>query len=56
VLEAKLVGEDKDIDLALLKVEGHDFPTLPLGPNHSVRPGEFVMAIGSPEGLQNSVA
>jgi serine protease Do len=55
VLEAKLVGEDKDIDLALLKVEGHDFPTLPLGPTHAVRPGEFVMAIGSPEGLQNSV-
>jgi serine protease Do len=47
VLNARLVGEDKDIDLALLKVEGHDFPTLPLGPTHSVRPGEFVMAIGS---------
>jgi serine protease Do len=55
VLNARLVGEDKDIDLALLKVEGHDFPTLPLGPTHTVRPGEFVMAIGSPEGLQNSV-
>ena len=55
VLDAKLVGEDKDIDLALLKVEGHDFPTLPLATNSSVHPGEFVMAIGSPEGLQNSV-
>src|SRR5229473_93408 len=55
VLDAKLVGEDKDIDLALLKVEGHDFPTLQLGPIRSVHPGEFVMAIGSPEGLQNSV-
>jgi serine protease Do len=55
VLDAKLVGEDKDIDLALLKVDGHDFPTLPLGINRSVHPGEFVMAIGSPEGLQNSV-
>jgi serine protease Do len=55
VLDAKLVGEDKDIDLALLKVEGHDFPTLPLGTNRSAHPGEFVMAIGSPEGLQNSV-
>jgi serine protease Do len=55
VLDAKLVGEDKDIDLALLKVEGHDFPTLPLGPNHAIRPGAFVIAIGSPEGLQNSV-
>src|SRR6202007_2686845 len=55
VLDAKLVGEDKGIDLALLKVEGHDFPTLPLATNSSVHPGEFVMAIGSPEGLQNSV-
>jgi serine protease Do len=55
VLDAKLVGEDKDIDLALLKVEGLDFPTLPLATNSSVHPGEFVMAIGSPEGLQNSV-
>jgi len=55
VRDAKLVGEDKDIDLALLKVDGHDFPTLPLATNSSVHPGEFVVAIGSPEGLQNSV-
>ncbi|HWO32664.1 MAG TPA: trypsin-like peptidase domain-containing protein, partial [Candidatus Acidoferrum sp.] len=55
VLDAKLVGEDKDIDLALLKVEGHDFPALQLDTNRSAHPGEFVMAIGSPEGLQNSV-
>src|SRR5260370_11897540 len=54
VLDAKLVGEDKDIDLALRKVEGHDFPTLPLATIRSVHPGEFVMAIGSPEGLQHS--
>jgi len=55
VLDAKLVGEDKDIDLALLKVDGHDFPTLPLATNSSVHTGEFVVAIGSPEGVQNSV-
>ena len=55
VLDAKLVGADRDLDLALLKVEGHDFPTLPLATNRSAHPGEFVMAIGSPEGLQNSV-
>ena len=29
ILDAKLLGEDKEIDLALLKVEGHDFPTSP---------------------------
>src|SRR6266849_3566813 len=55
ILDAKLLGEDKEIDLALLKVEGHDFPTLPLGTSRSAHPGELVMAIGSPEGLQNSV-
>ena len=55
ILDAKLVGEDKDIDLALLKVEGHSFPTLPLGASRSAHPGELVMAIGTPEGLQNSV-
>ncbi|MGA8621369.1 MAG: trypsin-like peptidase domain-containing protein [Candidatus Sulfotelmatobacter sp.] len=54
-LDAKLVGEDKEIDLALLKVEGHNFPTLPLGTNRSAHPGQLVIAIGSPEGLQNSV-
>ena len=55
ILDAKVVGEDKDIDLALLKVEGHNFPTLPLATNRSAHPGELVMAIGSPQGLQNSV-
>jgi serine protease Do len=54
-LDAKLVGEDKEIDLALLKVEGHNFSTLPLGTNRSAHPGQLVIAIGSPEGLQNSV-
>ena len=55
ILDAKLVGEDKEIDLALLKVEGHNFPTLSLRTGQSAHPGQLVMAIGSPEGLQNSV-
>lgn len=55
VLEAKLVGMHKDSDLALLKVDGHNLPTLPLGSSRRVRPGQLVFAIGSPEGLQNSV-
>jgi serine protease Do len=36
-------------------VDGHNFPTLPLQRNRAVHPGELVLAIGSPEGLQNSV-
>ncbi|HVP50634.1 MAG TPA: trypsin-like peptidase domain-containing protein [Terriglobales bacterium] len=55
VLDARVVGTHKDSDLALLKVEGHNFPTLPLGARRPVQPGELVFAVGSPEGLQNSV-
>jgi serine protease Do len=55
VLDAKVVGIHKDTDLALLKVEGHHLPTLPLGASRALQPGELVFAIGSPEGLQSSV-
>jgi serine protease Do len=55
VLDAKVVGTHKESDLALLKVDGHDFPTLPIGTSRPVQPGELVFAIGSPEGLQSSV-
>jgi len=55
VLDAKVVGLHKESDLALLKVEGHNLPTLALGARRLVQPGELVFAIGSPEGLQNSV-
>jgi len=54
ILEAKLLGQHKETDLALLKIDETDLPTLPL---ISQRPhvGQLVFAIGSPEGLQNSV-
>jgi serine protease Do len=54
ILEAKLIGVHKETDLALLKIDDTDLPTLPL---FSPRPkvGQLVFAIGSPEGLQNSV-
>ncbi|MGC1450839.1 MAG: trypsin-like peptidase domain-containing protein [Candidatus Sulfotelmatobacter sp.] len=54
ILEARLVGQHKETDLALLKIDETDLPTLPLV---SQRPhvGQLVFAIGSPEGLQNSV-
>jgi serine protease Do len=54
ILVAKLVGADHETDLALLKVEADNLPTLPLGVKRPTRPGELVFAIGSPEGLQNS--
>jgi len=55
VLEAKLIGIHKDSDLALLKIDQKNLPTLELGSARRVRQGQLVFAIGSPEGLQNSV-
>ena len=55
ILEARLVGEHKETDLALLKIDETDLPTLPLLSQQRPRVGQLVFAIGSPEGLQNSV-
>lgn len=54
IVEARLVGQHAETDLALLKIDETNLPTLPL---LSQRPhvGQLVFAIGSPEGLQNSV-
>lgn len=56
ILEATLLGTHKQSDLALLKVEGTHLPTVSLRGNLRVRQGELVFAIGSPEGLRNSVS
>ncbi|RDK07139.1 DegQ family serine endoprotease [Cupriavidus lacunae] len=53
--KAKLIGSDKRTDVALLKVEATGLPRLPLGDSNKVRAGEWVLAIGSPFGLDNSV-
>jgi serine protease Do len=55
VLDAKLIGVHKETDLALLKIEQTGLPTLELGSARPVHQGQLVFAIGSPEGLQNSV-
>src|SRR6201997_536699 len=55
ILEARLVGQHKETDLALLKVDQTDLPTLSLVSQERPRVGQLVFAIGSPEGLQNSV-
>ncbi|MBV9727512.1 MAG: trypsin-like peptidase domain-containing protein [Gammaproteobacteria bacterium] len=55
VLDAALVGVHKQSDIALLKVEARGLPALPLAANRPVYPGECVLAIGSPDGLQGSV-
>lgn len=53
--QARLLGVHTDTDLALLKIDAKGLPFLPLESRHPVRQGELVIALGSPEGLQNSV-
>jgi serine protease Do len=55
IFEARLVGTHKETDLALLKIAEKDLPTLVLATQQRPRVGQLVFAIGSPEGLQNSV-
>jgi serine protease Do len=55
VVEARLIGLHKETDLALLKIDQTGLPTLSLGSRRPVHQGELVFAMGSPEGLENSV-
>jgi serine protease Do len=52
---AKLVGVDKRSDVAVVKVEGKGLPAVKIGDISKLRVGEWVLAIGSPFGLDNSV-
>ena len=53
--EAELVGSDPLSDIALLKIDASKLPTLKLGNSNSLRPGEWVVAIGSPFNFDQSV-
>jgi serine protease Do len=54
-LEATLVGEDPHTDIAIIKVEGKDFPVAILGNSDEMDIGEWVIAIGSPFQLEASL-
>nr|WP_028698133.1 DegQ family serine endoprotease [Pseudomonas monteilii] len=54
-LKAKLVGTDPRTDVALLKVDGKNLPTVKLGDSEKLKVGEWVLAIGSPFGFDHSV-
>jgi serine protease Do len=56
VLDAKILGVNREVDLALLKVEASNLPTLRLDEERFPQPGELVFAVGSPGGLQTSVS
>jgi len=53
--EAELIGSDPLSDIALLKIDASGLPTLKLGDSDSLRPGEWVVAIGSPFNFDQSV-
>lgn len=53
--EAKVVGSDPPSDLAVLKIEGEEFPSFNLGDSDQVRIGDIVLAIGNPLGIGQTV-
>jgi serine protease Do len=53
--KAKIIGADKRTDVALVKIEGSSLPRLTMGDSNRIRAGEWVIAIGSPFGLDNTV-
>jgi serine protease Do len=55
LIGAQIVAVDRETDLAVLKVEGTNLPTVVLGDSDTLRPGQIVMAFGSPLGLNASV-
>ena len=53
--KAKLIGSDRRTDIALLKIDASALPTLKFGEPDKLKVGEWVLAIGSPFGLENTV-
>ena len=54
-LSARFVGSDPSTDLALIKVEAHGLPSVPLGDSDALRVGDWVCAIGNPLHFEHSV-
>ena len=53
--KGRLIGTDPSTDLALLKIEGDNFPTLPVGDSDALKVGEWVLAVGNPFNLTSTV-
>lgn len=56
LVQAKLVGMDREVDVAILKIEKAGLPHLALADSERLRQGELVMAFGNPLGLEGSVS
>lgn len=55
VYEGQLIGVNRLVDLALIKIEEKDLPYLPLRDDYRVHLGQTVLAVGSPEGLEHTI-
>jgi serine protease Do len=55
VFPAKVIGTDPLTDLAVIKIKGSGFPSLPLGDSTELRPGQTVLAFGNPFGFRFTV-
>jgi serine protease Do len=54
--QAKVLGADRRTDVAVLKIDATDLPAVPLGSAKDLQVGQWVLAIGSPFGFENSVS
>ena len=54
-LKGRIIGTDPSTDLALIKIEGDDFPTVPVGNSDELKVGEWVLAVGNPFNLNSTV-
>ena len=53
--KGRLIGADPSTDLALVKIEGDEFPALPIGNSDRLKVGEWVLAVGNPFNLTSTV-
>lgn len=54
-MKGRIIGTDPATDLALIKIEGDDFPTIPVGDSDALKVGEWVLAVGNPFNLNSTV-
>jgi serine protease Do len=52
--KAKVLGADRSSDIAVLKIDAHDLPTVQLGDSNQLNVGDYVLAIGEPFGLEET--
>lgn len=54
-MKGRIIGTDPTTDLALIKIEGDDFPAIPVGDSDRLKVGEWVLAVGNPFNLGSTV-